>query len=678
MNVTALRLPLFRDIRGAFFVLKIMNKDTIYYTGMDDVIFLNACKRRRVEAEGHWDKKSLKNIRKKNNEDYLAKYVEDNLIDERYQEVYVDNRQFTSVRTIVPFLTARVTAAEVTPASGEDLSLQFAEDFEESLQKYAEKEMGRAKIRLAVQDVLRGERVGILKWRYDGRLGRLVLEHVPTASVIIGKRGRQFEEPDYLCHTLERSVADLLGMFPDKAAKIKELFGITKGTLSQLETIYEIREEWLWVDVESKKQLVVGWSWQEFMFGKIKDPNWNDNGKNVIDQPMMPFIFFNFLNDGSGYIDQTSFMEQARWLQRNYNKRGQTIAENAKYGGTGVPIFAKGAISQKDVAKIRFSPIQRVLLDSADVGKAFTVWQSTPLPQYIVDDKLDDRNSIDNIWGTPNIFRGEQSKNNTLGQDEIVRNQAEGRLADPIDCIADSMTRFYQIEAQLMYRYCTEKTFINFLGNDGKFVSLAISSEEIAKNVDIQISVKAGTNLPIDRAQRVATAMELMKMNKIGTLTAYKILGIFDDPEAAYKEFILEQTAPQEALAEVDKKLFDREAHEDLMVAIGGEDPEEREDVGPEYLQYLNDWLLTDKYMLLQQKNDKAAARVSQFIDRVTEKAQRKINKMQMQPQQPEDQQVPPEVAAMVAQQSGQQPPPGAPAATPQAQPAQAPVPTVQ
>ncbi len=82
--------------------------------------------------------------------------------------------------------------------------------------------MGRAKVRLAIQDVLRGERVGILKLRYDSVKDTVVLEHVKADTVRIGKRGKMFEEPDYIGQTLERSVADLIAMFPDKEDKIKK------------------------------------------------------------------------------------------------------------------------------------------------------------------------------------------------------------------------------------------------------------------------------------------------------------------------------------------------------------------------------------------------------------------------------------------------------------------------
>lgn len=614
--------------------------NSIYFTAVDDVEFLATLSRRRIEAESHWDKNAkLKDIRRQNNSEYLASYVKENLIDERYQEVFNDNRQFTAVRTLVPFLTARITAAEVVPSDGDDISIQFAHDFEDGLQKYAEKDNARAKIRSSVEDLLRGERVGIGKWRYDGLLKRVVYERIKPESVIIGSRSSQFEEPDYLCHTLKRSVGDLLNLFPDKTDEIKKHFGLVDGSETynaQLEDIKKVREEWIWLDVNKEKVLCVGWSHAEFLFGKIKDPNWNENGQNVLESQMIPFVFFNFLNDGSGYIDQTSYIEQAKWNQSNYNKRGQTIAENAKYGGTGVPIFAKGSIQQKDVAKIRFSPVQRVLLDTENVNNAFTVWQSTPLPQYIVEDKMDLRESIDNIWGANATLRGQETGNDTLGQDVINRDQAEGRLSDPVDRIDESMTRFYLLEAQMFYRYFDEDHYIKYIGSDGTFVSIVVNQEKIAKNLGIQISVKAGTSLPVDRAQRRATVLKLLELNKISTIVAYKELDLFDDPEDAYKQFTLETVDPAASLEDVDKKVYSREAEEDLYTVIGGKVPEEREDIGDEYIQYLNDWLLTDKYMLLQAEDEEAAAKVSIFVDSVIAKASRKMNKMALQAVQPE------------------------------------------
>jgi hypothetical protein len=607
------------------------NTDVFSMDDFSNSIFIEMVKRRAKEAEDHWEEtEHLKSIRAKNNKQYLGKYVEEKLRDERYEDIYLDNRQFTSIRTIVPFLTARITQPEILPADETDIALYFAKDFEKSLAKHAKKQFGRAKIRMAVEDVLRGERVGVLKWVYDRELDTVKLEHCEPGSIIVGKRSKQFDEPDFVRHKQKRTLGALLRQFPHREKQILDLFDVSNKTLSQLEKEkeYDINEDWIWIDYKDKRELVVGWSYQNFLFEKVLDPNWMERGKNIAEHHMMPFVFINLLNNGSGYIDQTSFLEQAQYLQDNYNKRGQTIADNAKYAGIGVPIFASGSIEQADAAKVKFSPIQRILLKSDDVSKSFTTWQAGNLPNFIVEDKYDDRNSIDNIWGTPNIFRGEQSKNNTLGQDLVVRDQAEGRLSDPIDCIDDSMERFYTIEAQMMYRYFDEEHYYKYLGKAGKFIKVVINQRRIAQNLGIEIGVAAGTSLPIDRAQKRATLMELAKLNKVGTLTLYKELGLFDNPEEAFKEYVMEQTQPDQLIKDAESKVFDRDAQEDLADVIGGKVPEERDDVADEYLAFLNEYLLKDSYKFLKPEEQQ---RVSQFIDAVTAKARRKMIKLAMQ-----------------------------------------------
>lgn len=599
---------------------------------MTDEVFGTMVKRRANEADSHWQKEyKLKDRRFQNNKDYLAQYIEEQLIDERYEEVFVDNRQFTSLRTVLPFLTGRVTAPEVTPADGDDISMQFAIDFETALQRHADKQNAKAKIRLAIQDVLRGQRVGYLKWVYNRTKDDVCLEYVPAEAVIIGKRSKLHEEPDFLRHTQKRSVGQLVREFPDKEDDILELFGVKAGVPSQMEREFEINEDWIWCDIDDEPVLVVGWSYQNFVFGKMSDPNFKPNGPNVIDDSMIPFVPFNFLNDGSGWIDQTSFIEQSKYLQSNYNKRGQVIAESAKYGGTGVPIFAKDAISQKDVAKVKFSPIQRVLLDAPDVSKAFTVWQTQNMPSFIMEDKQDLSTSIDNIWAVNDVLRGENADSPTALQDLMVRDQAEGRMADPIDCIDVAMSRFYQLEAQMFYRYFDEKHFYNYLGEDGKFVSVVVTQSQIAKNLGIEINVKSSSSLPVDRAQKRATVIELVKAGKVSTLVAYKELGVFDNPEEAYKQYLQEQIQPFMALQNTDKVVKSREAEDDLQAVIGGETPKERDDVTDDYLQHLNEYLLTNKYHQLQAKDAQAARRVAKFIQSVIDMAKLKMAKLQSQ-----------------------------------------------
>lgn len=641
----------------------------IFDLKMSDTTLSGMTKRRATTAQTHWNKLyNLDKVREENSKLYTTEYVNEILHDKRYEEIFADNRLFVAVRTILPFITSRITQPEITPSNSSDISMQFGADFERTMVEVAEDENARDKVKLAVQDVLRGQRVGVLKWCYDPAEGGLILEHISPDAIIIGKC-KLHEEPPFIQHTLDMTVGEMIRKFPDKKDDIFRVFEIQKGTPSQLEAEHKVTENWMFIDDENgKRKLVIVWQYRDEVLGKMTDPNWAQDGQNIIKKAMTPFVFFNFLNDGTGYIDHTSFIEQAQYSQRNYDKRGQTIEENAAYGGIGVPVFGKGAVKPETAAKVRFSPIQRIMLDIEDVNKGFTTWNANQLPNFIVEDKYDLRNNIDNTFGTPNIFRGEQSKNNTLGQDVIVRDQAEGRQQELVDCVDNGMRRFWRIQAQLMFRYFDEEQFYNFIGEDGKFESVIISQERIARNFGIKIKVKAGTSMPVDRSQKRAQTLQLLKMNRIGTLAAYKALGV-DDPEETFKQFIQEQADPKALLSDVEKDLYDREAVEDLISVIGGNVPAEHDDITPQYVEYLQNWLLTDRYHSLEQAAQEA---VSHFVDGVVQKAQLKIAKMSsMSP-------VPNPNEAAAASVQGVPPAPGAapaPAGPPATPPAPNPAP---
>jgi hypothetical protein len=136
------------------------------------------------------------------------------------------------------------------------------------------------------------------------------------------------------------------------------------------------------------------------------------------------------------------------------------------------------------------------------------------------------------------------SENKTLGQDVMLRNQAEGRQQDPIDCVEYAMLRYYNIESQMIYRYFDDVQYYNFLVKMASLSTLAISQQRIAKNLGIKIKIATGTGLPTDRSQKIAQAMKLVEYKRIGTLRLYKELGI-ENPEEAYKEYLREMLMPQ-------------------------------------------------------------------------------------------------------------------------------------
>jgi hypothetical protein len=344
---------------------------------LNDKMIGGMCKRRAEEASAHWNKEfNLDKVRENNKKIYNSDYVKKALRDERYEDIFSDNKIFVAVRTVLAFLTSNLVEPQIIPANDDSLSIQFADDFKKILKEVGDDTLARAKIKLAIQDLLKGKRVGILKWVYDPQAEELCLEHVAPESVVIGKRSKLYEEPDFVREKQKRSVGDLVRQFPDKAEEIKKYCGIEKGVPSQLEKEVEITENWIFVEENDQPKLaVVFMLGSDLVLGKMSDPNC-DRGQEseCVKKHMMPYIFINFLNDGSGYIDETSFLEQAEFNQKQYDKRGNTIAENAAFAGTGVPVFGKAAIKEETAAQLKFSPIQRVLLDTDDVNKSFTTW----------------------------------------------------------------------------------------------------------------------------------------------------------------------------------------------------------------------------------------------------------------------------------------------------------------
>lgn len=605
----------------------------IFDLSLSDTTLAGMVTRRASEAKSHWEKLyGLGRLREQNYKIYTSEVVQKQVRDERYEEIFSDNQHFVAIRTILPFITSNMTQPEITPANNDSLSTQFASDFEKILVEEANNSYARDRVKLALQDVLSGQRVGVLMWVFNAQKGKLELRHLKPDSVVIGKRSRLHDEPDFVQLTQERTIGALIRQFPDKADAIRKQFEIEKGVPSQLEKEVKITQNWLFVEEDDTVKLGIIWMYEsDLLLGKMSDPNWVENGQNAIDEHMMPFVFFNFLNDGSGYIDNTSFIEQAQYNQKNYDKRGATIAENAAYAGIGVPVFGKGAVKEETAAKVRFSPVQRVLLDTEDVTKSFTTWTGGALPAFVTEDKKELQLSVQNIYGTNNIQQGQHPDNPNSTATEVImlRNQAEGRQQELIDCVDNAMSRFYQIESQMIFRYYDTPRDYNFIGDDGQFEHLVISQSKIAKNTGIKIKIKSGSSLPVDRSQKMAQAIELARMNRIGTKRLYKELGLAE-PEEAYKEYLREHLLPFGEMQDQDIAIFSREADEDLQEVIGGKMPKDREDITNDYVQHLNEFLLTQKY---EQLSTAEQARVSKFIAGIIAQAQRKQIKLSTQQQ---------------------------------------------
>lgn len=554
--------------------------------------------RRIGESKDYWNKEfKLEHVTKQNEKLYLGRQVSDQDDDAEATTPSLDNRIFSSVRTIVPYVTTRITEPEVYPSSNAQSAKKFAEDYEKALFVFAEEENTKEKMKFALEDGIIRRR-GYLKLRYDAvRKKFATIEFVPAESIVMDHKAKKYEEPRYFRHYLEKSIEDLLVMFPDMKAKIYEAFHIDENaTKKTLEEEHTINEDWLFVpDPEEGLDLLVNWNYDGMPLGSMRDPNWRYGKSNMLDYHMMPLVFVNVLSDGRTYIDKTSFVEQAKYLQLNVDERSEQISKNAGYGNIGMPVVDSAALADDQSQYITFEPDTVLELDVANTGansvnEVFTTWKAQPLPRDVYEDKLDSRNGIDNAFGTPNVFRGEQSKNNTLGQDVLVRDQAFGRQQEIVDAIDAAMGRLYLLAAQFMLVYGDEEMLFRFVGEDGEFDYIIMNSDDLDTNV--QIRVKSGTSMPIDRAQRRATADNAAQHGMIDPLTYWEIMDE-GNAEKYAKRLMDYQTDPASFLKDTDENVFNRDAFVDIDIIKKGGEPPFREDLPKEYFDHLNRYILS-------------------------------------------------------------------------------------
>lgn len=570
-------------------------KPTVFKYEADDSSWVESLDTKIDQSKSYWEKEyKLEKVTKENEKLYLGPdpYSDD----EEHRSS--DNRIFTSVRTIIPYVTSRLTEPQVRPSSKSIASKRFAEDFEKAIFFHAnDDEELKAKLKFALEDAVIRRR-GYLKPRYDPQTGNFCsIEYVPAESIIVDHKSKPYEEPRYFRHVQDKSVQDLLTMFPDKESVIKNLFGIQENSkLSDYDKEVKLNEDWCFVVKDGELDLIVTWSYKKTCLGKMQDPNWRYGKSNFFKTHKMPLIFFNVLNDGRKRIDKTSFVEQAAAAQRNVNERNDQISTNAGLGNTGMPVVNSAVLADDQAQYLAFEEDTVLELDVPDgmrISDVFDVWKAGAMPNSVFENMLDTRNSIDNTFGTPNVFRGEQSKNNTLGQDELIRDQAFGRQQEIVDAIDAGMKRIYQFIAQFLLVYGDEEVFFSFSGEDGEFDYILIHTADLDPKAGIH--VKAGSSMPIDRPQRRATADKAAQQGMIDPLSYWEIMDEANAQKYA-KRFMDYKINPAKYFGDTDEDTFDRDAFVDINTIKQGGKPQFRDDLPEQYFAYLNSYVLSGDF----------------------------------------------------------------------------------
>lgn len=523
--------------------------------GMTDDEIANAIGNRVTQAEKFWnDKLSLDQVREKVEKYWLNSYMdEDSLYN--FQVPYKDPRIFVAIETLVALATSRPPQPLITQAYDTEASYELAQQLQKFLLSKYEDLYIKQKLQMVARHLLVGYRLAVMKVGWDAtvgamqpdgtRFGELDVQTLRPQRVVIDAGAQKKNDIPLIAEYRSEMLEDLCEMFPEKKNEILAEHGITAGTaidmtkrVGYLEVHFTTREK------ESRKKIeAIAWKYGKVVMGSTKTPFWNyeetyidEQGNtrrsNFLPKPQKPYIFFNFLNLGKWIMDDISLTEQAATLQDIHDKRGRQIVENADHANGGW-VFNTKMVNPEAAAAWLNNPGDKILA-AGNVGEAAARLPAPPLPDYVVEDKLDARNEIDNIFGTHGAIKGEVTANKTLGQDVMSQRGDAARLNVLATAEEDGADGLYKYMTQVTKVLYDEPQLVRYSPDDEQTDFFTYGRDKIEDGIAVR--VRSGSVLPEDPIAKKQDTKEMMAI--LDPLTIAKGLNEPNPKEWAKRNFL--------------------------------------------------------------------------------------------------------------------------------------------
>lgn len=570
-------------------------------------------KRWEDKAKEYWNNPvgyDLENKRKKNVNYYEGKQLDESRL-YSYQVPYTQNELFIATETITAYTTSSEPSAEVLPEDDSIQSKVMAESLEWGLNVHSEKYKLAEKLEKAERNMYL-KYLGVIKLYYDANLDDIVPVVVDPENIVVDSSCKLGDNPLFICETCKATFQQLINLFPEKKEELMKCVGRTRMSNKLMSDIYAYKEVWFTQIDENGETECVAWYLDDLLLGKSKNPNYiyKEEGvqlTNFNPRCMKPYVFFNYMNDGKHLVDNTSPFEQAIPLQDALNKRGRQIIENADTANS-ILVFKSGSIDTDEAENITRDPNQILILQTQGdqpVQSAFGEIASHLLPNYVMNDKQELKNSIHEIMGTPSQFRGAQDRGGagTLGEAKMMQSQAGGRQDAIIRALDRGLDDYYQLLTQMMKVWYKNPKHFACKDNDGKFVFVELSREKIP---DVAwVRVERGSFMKKDKARSEQIAMDLAQLGLIDPYNLFKDLGM-KNADSRYDTLVKFKMSPDSLTAELRAENQNRQAYIDFACIMNGQDVKGHDDVDAEHILAHRTQITTDRFLYADPERQKA------------------------------------------------------------------------
>lgn len=506
---------------------------------------------------------------------------------------YVQNEIFTAEQVISAYVTARLPELEVYPAKDTPESRRLAQNIASMMRAHSEEHDLQGILGNVVLSML-NDYIGMIELEWDkncGKFGDIKPNFVSSRNAIVDKRAKQGKNPGFLSFTNQNTAEELIAKFP----KLKER--ITNKVQGKLQSVITWRKVWVTSYVNSKPVEALTCYFEDVVLTKNKTPHWiyneeEEGASNYLTESMKPVIPFNYINDGTHWIDRYGPIDQVIPLQLMIDRIGRQIQKGIAHSSP-VLVFNKKALPKPAADQVRGEPWEKILVDAQDVRTAYGVIQANQIPNFVVNEIQRLASSLHEIFGTPPQLRGE-SGDQTATQDLMARNQAQGRQDLLVRAVDRSLDMYFNYLLQMMKVYYTEKHYVSSLGEDGRYDFIAMSRDDIEDGVKIR--VKAGSTLPMDKTRMEEVALSLAEMGKISLLSLYEFLDV-PNPGKHVERVLKEQVDPVTIVEDIRNDDQDANAVEDYEIIKAGQSAPPRDDVDARHIKTHHKQLLSNDFL---------------------------------------------------------------------------------
>ncbi len=543
-------------------------------------------------SKQYYDGRHLLERQKKNLAYYLGNQTTAaDSVDERTP--YVENMVYEAVRRIKPIAASRLPDLTVKPGSEDPQAIHNAKVLTDIFNTDINRRETRKLFGIAhVHEQLFF--YAVMKARWNTELstdGDSEFVNVYPTNVVWDHTCKTNNADDmlFVAEFAEYMVKELLMMFPKKRDEFLAYLGEKnpdKDMKSEkgLATKIKVSEVWFhWykdykINGETKWEKInaVVWKFGTFVLGKMRNPYFDYEGKpmlfskeirekglpnaedmynilfgqqdqvkniyyNYFKSPRKPYFFMVYESLGSDPIDATNRIEQMLPMQDNLNAEGSQIVQMNKQSA-GKLLLSTDAMDKPDVSKINFTNTSEAIsVNGEDINKAYAHLAMPAATPQLYNSLERDRKIGFEMVGVGETTRGISNGSDTLGQDQMSREQDFGFIDDLVEeTINEAAEWMAQWKMQFIRCFYTKAHMVDAVGKDGNSLYQAVTQDLIEDGMSAVVSASG-----VDKQKRMAQAVKNMELGVGDILTYYMDTNQSQPQERARKAF-LQKASPMQ------------------------------------------------------------------------------------------------------------------------------------